>query len=296
MQLSRERTGELYILTEAALWALFPVITILSFASVSPLVSLGWSTLFSGFFFAFLLTLRKKWKEVMDPRVIFDVLAAAILIGVVYYVLFFIGLQHTSAGNASILALSEIFFSYCLFHLFRRHEVPAAHLMGALLMVIGAVIVLYPNMSSFKAGDLFIIAACMVAPFGNFFQQRARLTVSSESVLFVRTLVAVPVIFAVAYGTGADPLAAVWDASLIAILLVNGVFLFGFTKILWMEGIHRISVPKANALASISPLFTLLFAFFLLSDAPTVYQILAFIPMFFGVVLLGQNKQKTPAR
>ncbi len=73
-------------------------------------------------------------------------------------------------------------------------------------------------------------------------------------------------------------------------LLINGLFLLGLSKFLWIEGIHRINVMKANALASISPLITLLFAFILLQKTPTIYQLLAFIPMFFGVYFLSKQK------
>jgi drug/metabolite transporter (DMT)-like permease len=63
----------------------------------------------------------------------------------------------------------------------------------------------------------------------------------------------------------------------------------GLSKLLWIEGIHRISVTKASALSSMSPLLTLLFAWLLLGNVPSIFQLVSFIPMFFGVLLLSQN-------
>jgi len=294
MKLSRERVGDVCILSEAVLWGAFPVITILSFTSLTPLVSLGWSTLFASVVFAVLLTVRGKWSDVWNRRAMKDVLLTAFVLGFLYYILFFFGLQYTSAGNASIIALSELFFSYCFFHLFRKEHIPPIHLIGAVLMIFAAGVILYPNIHAFQIGDLLILGASLIAPFGNLLQRRARIEVSSESIMFVRSVVTTVAVFCLAYAFGTNPLSINFDGGIVWILLINGIFLFGFSKILWIEGIHRISVTKANALASLSPLVTLLFAYVLLSAVPTVWQVFAFVPMFLGVLLLSHHKQKTP--
>lgn len=295
MKFGRERIGELCILSEAVLWGIFPVITILSFTSLTPLVSLGWSTLFASGVFGVLLTVRRKWADVWNPRAMRDVLLTAFVLGFLYYILFFFGLQYTSPGNASIIALSELFFSYCFFNLFRKEYIPPIHLIGAVLMIFAAGVVLYPNIHSFHIGDLFIVGASLIAPFGNLLQRRARREVSSESIMFVRSVVTAVAVFFLAYVFGTNPFSINLEGKLLWLLLINGIFLFGFSKILWIEGIHRISVTKANALASLAPLVTLVCAYVLLNVAPTVWQVFAFIPMFLGVLLLSQHKQKTPA-
>ena len=61
--MTESRKGELYILVEGILWAFFPIVTTLSYASVSGLASLAWSTLISMFFFAAIVTYRKRWHE-----------------------------------------------------------------------------------------------------------------------------------------------------------------------------------------------------------------------------------------
>ncbi len=296
MQLSDERRGMFFVLAQAALWGLFPVVIILSLASIPPLISLGWSMLFAAGFLAFMLTIRKKWADVFNPSATADILGATLILGVLYYVLFFIGLKHTSAGNASIIALSEIFFSFCFFNVWRKEYILPSHIAGAILMVIGAGIVLYPNTTTFQLGDILILIAALLAPLGNFFQRRARRTVSSESILFVRCLASVPVIFLIAYLLGENISFTGFSTSVVLLILVNGVFVIGLGKVLWIEGIRFIGVATANALGSISVLVTLFFAFFFLHDAPTVWQFSSLVPMFFGVVLLSREKEKTALR
>jgi drug/metabolite transporter (DMT)-like permease len=289
MKLTEERKGEAYIIFGAILWGLFPVITILSFASIPPLISLGWSALIASGFFAAVLTIRGRWKDVFDTAALGDTLLTTFFIGILFYALFFSGLEHTSAGNAGIVELAEIFFSFCLFNLWRKEHFPPTHLMGTLFMLFGACIVLYPSVTSFQVGDFLILTAAFVAPFGNFFQRRARLRISSEGILFVRSLLSAPFIFLFAYILGNDPFRFDFSLSLILLLLVNGVFLFGVTKILWIEAIHRISVTKANALSSISPFLTLCFAYLLLGNIPTPLQLGALLPIFLGILLLSRN-------
>jgi len=70
---------------------------------------------------------------------------------------------------------------------------------------------------------------------------------------------------------------------------VNGVLLLGVSKILWLEGIKRISVVKAGALASISPLLTIVVAWPVLHNTPTMAQLFALAPMSLGVMLLSRE-------
>jgi hypothetical protein len=51
MIISEERKGEIFIFFEALLWSLFPIVTILSLNTLSPITSLAWSTFFASIFF-----------------------------------------------------------------------------------------------------------------------------------------------------------------------------------------------------------------------------------------------------
>lgn len=287
MKLNGEKKGEVLVLSAALLGALFPVITILSYNTLSPLVSFAGSTFFASILFAIVLTARKKWHELKNIHAYKDLLMTTLIIGIIFYLLYFFGLRQTSAGNASIIALSEVFFGYLFFQVYKKDYLPNLHKLGAVLMVIGALIVLFPKMQNFTGGELLILLAAMIAPIGNFYQQRARKRISSESIMFTRSIISTIFIVFLAI-IFKSPLSYPDIKSSIIILLINGVFLFGLSKILWVEGIHRISVTKANALSSISPLFTIFFAWILLQNTPTIWQLLAIIPMSLGVIFLGK--------
>lgn len=287
-----ERQGELFIGLEALLWGLFPVITVVSLHSLTPLVSLAWSSFFSMFFFLFMVALRGSWKDLRDGQAWKDMIWVVLFIGILYYVFYFVGLQHTSPGNASIIALTEILTSYVFFHLWHKHYIPREHMLGAVLMLLGALIVLAPNFSHFQIGDILIVLATVSAPFGNFFQQRARRRIRSESMMFMRCVMSVPLLFVIAWIFGHQSVVLHLRQAL-PFLLINGFLLLGLSKIFWVEGIHRIGVTKANALAVVSPLITLLAAWIVFKNVPTAWQLMSLVPMVFGVLLLGKIVQKS---
>jgi len=269
------------------------VITILSFDLLPPLISFGWSTLFAALFFGGILTFRHRWGEIRDRSSLRNILWATLFLGILYYGLVFFGLRYTSAGNASLIAATEMFFSFIFFHVWRKDFISLKHILGAIFMLTGVFIVLYPNTTKLHLGDLLILIAAMIAPFGNYFQQRARERVSSEMILFVRSAVSASIVLILACLLKKRFSMTDFKSS-IALILINGLLLLGFSKILWVEGIHRISVTKSNALASIAPPLTLLFAWMILHNIPTRFQLLSIVPISFGMVLLSMNKRPVP--
>jgi drug/metabolite transporter (DMT)-like permease len=288
--LNNERQGEVIIFLEAILWSLFPVVTVLSFKNVSTILALAWSTLFAALFFLLIIIVKKKWSQLVNRGAIRDILLATIILGILYYFFYFFGLRFTSPGNASLIALTEVFFSFLFFNVWRKEYISAFHIGGAVLMLVGAAIVLYPNVHKLQFGDLLIIISAVIAPLGNFFQRRARKQVDSEVILFIRSTISAIVIFILAYFTRQN-FGSLDIKNFFLFLIINGFFLLGLSKYLWIEGIHRINVMKANALNGIGPLLTLFFSWLLLNTLPTGFQLVSFIPMFFGVILLSKNNE-----
>lgn len=291
---SQAKQGELFIFAEAALWGLFPIITVFSYSSLPTLYSLVGSTFFAALFFGGVLLAKGSWRELFRVTALRDILLSTLIIGIGYYVLTFFALQYTSPGNVSLVSLAEVFFSYLLFHFWKKEEIAKEHLIGCVLMVVGVIVVLIPNAHSFRLGDGLVLIGTMLTPIGNYFMRRARLSTSSEVIMFIRSAIVASVLGVVAFGFHGVPTPAALTTSL-PFLIINGLLLMGFSKILWIEGIHRISVVKANALSSIAPLFTLLFVWWLMKTPPSPWQLLAFVPMFFGILLLNTDRQKKPA-
>lgn len=287
---NKQVQGELIMVFENMLWALFPIMIILSISFVPPIFALGISLLFAAGFMGVVLTVRGEWHQAKVGGVMRDILASTFLISVLFYLLFFIGLKSTSAGNASIMALMEVFFTMLILGLWKKEKQTLTSAGGGALMVAGAVLVLFHGEFSINNGDFIILLATAMCPAGNYFMKRARKKVGTVYILFVRSLIAGMFLLGVSFFVEETPVALEVYGS-IWFLLINGVVLLGFSKILWVEAIHRISVTKAISLITLGPPFTLIFAFFILGEVPTVWQIAGFVPIAVGVWVVTELRR-----
>lgn len=289
MQLPEKKQGDLLVLAQSLLSALFPIATVASYKNLTPLVSLMYSSVFTALVFIIIYLFRPQWEEFKKPGVIKELFLVSLLIGVGFYGLYFFGLSKTSPGNASIIALMEIFFSYLFFHVWRKEEMDFRHIVGGLLMVLGAATVLFNKATEFKIGDLFVLVATTLPPLGNYFQQKLRKRVSTNTILIGRSVLTLPFLLLLCLLLRED---LSWQTAKGSLwfLVINGAVFLGFTKILWLEGIHRISVTKANIISSISPVLTIFFAAAFLKQMPTFWQLFSFVPMALGLwMLIGQK-------
>jgi len=262
-----------------------PVVAVLTYGTLPSLVSLAACLVPAVIFLAVVITVRKRWKEVFNPKLVPYIAGIVFFIGVLYYGIWYVGLSLTTPGNVSIITLSEVLTSFLFFNIFRKELFSRSYMLGAFLMLLGAGIVLFSNYDGTHRGDILIFVATLFPPIGNYFQQKARDIASSETILFLRNLFTIPVIVALALLLGM-PIVLGDIYKMWPLLVLNGVLVFGISKVLWVEAIHRISVTKASALASLAPLLTMLFAWILLKQEPTIWQLASFVPFFLGVLLL----------
>ncbi len=287
--LSETDKGEFAIIGKSIIAGLFPIFATISFLSLPIFFSLLYTYLISLIFFALIITFKKHWHQILIKPVLIESFYVTIFIGFGYYALYYYGLKHTSPGNASIIVLLEILFSYIFFNIWKKEHLSKRHLLGASFMIIGALILLFPKNLKVNVGDLFILLATICVPLGNFYQQKIRKIASSEIILFLRTFFAIPFILLLIWHLESATNFSI--KPVLIFLIFNGVLHFGLTKILWIEGIHRMSITKATALNSITPFFTLIFSYFILNQNPTEWQILSLLPITLGIYLLTK-KQK----
>lgn len=288
MSLSHNRQGELIIFFESLLWSLFPIVTISLYQHISPLFTLALSALFALIFFGIILLFKKQWNDFKNKQAVWDIVRGSFFLAIFWFFTF-TGLKYTNSGNASIVLLMEIFFSYLFFGLWKKEKQHLFHIIGAIIMAIGAIIILFPGELQINKGDLFILIGTIFPGIGNYFQQKARTQINSYSLLFIRNLVSTPFWFIIAFTSGQTIPTIIDLQTTFPLFLFSGIFLFGLSKILWIEGIHRIPLTKAISLTTITPAFTLIFAYFILNEIPTIWQILGFFPILIGGILITKR-------
>jgi drug/metabolite transporter (DMT)-like permease len=247
--------------------------------------SLAMMNSFSFLGFSLLMIGQRRLGELRIKKAYTYIIGNALLSGFFYYILVFIGTEQSSAGNASIILLLEVLFAILILKGKHGERLSHRELIGALLMVIAAVIVGFPEKWVFNSGDILIAVAGIPAVYANMCSKKARQHVSAIMIMFVRSFIVAILFWITTLLLSSFPTQQAFHNSLPA-LFVNGFFVIGLSRILWIEAINLMPISKANALSSSAPFFTLVAAYLLLGDQPTIRQLSAIVPMVLGLNLL----------
>lgn len=291
MTITDSQKGNIYIISEMIIWSLFPIISLLGLSGLASLVSLFWVNIFSTIFFLIIVIFRGNFSDFWDRKVWLYSLGAVVFIDVILYGLFFFALGKTTPANASIVGLFEIVPSYLFFQILKKEKFKKKYVYGLILALIGVLIILFPKAGGVNLGDFIILFACFFPPLGNWYQQQARKMASTESVLLLRHLIALPFLYilTIIFKT---PIGNYDISHVFWWLVLNGVLIFGLSKILWVEAIHRMTVTRALAINSLNPVLTVVFAWLLLNQAPTYVQLISLPFLIVSILLLTNFKFK----
>lgn len=282
--MTREREGEVLMVGLSILEAWFPILSIVAMSYVGALHTYMYSLVIAFFFYMAIMYKRKRFVELKNRAAYKDLLLTTFWITTIF-TLIFIGMRYTTAGNMAVIVFLQVFFSYLYFNVFGKEKMDVIHLTGAVMMAIGAIIILFPADFSFNKGDWLILLASAMAPIVNLYQKRAREYCSSETILGFRTVVGFPFVALLAYFL--EP-AVSYENFMSALpylfLIATGVYVAA--KIMWIEALNRMSITKLSAMLALMPVMTLFFAYIYLDEVPEFRQIAGIIPVLVGGYLI----------
>jgi drug/metabolite transporter (DMT)-like permease len=286
MKLTKSQTGEIFIWTELLIWSLFPIITSIIIRTVPPILTIGLSTFVAGISLFIYTAQQKKLKELTNKKAFKHILVVTVIIGIIGYSLYTLALQYTSPNNIAIIGLSQLLFTIFYFGILTNKEPQTSKsLFGAFLILVGTITVVIQDGFTFNPGDLLVILSNSLAPFANASVQKARKHVSASTIMTVRSLIAGTFILSLSFAFE-KPTGINFNLETTILILLNGVFLMGISKICWVEAIHRIDISRALSFNSTGPAFTMIFSVIILNQYPTNRQILGLIPMMIGIYLI----------
>ncbi len=288
-----ERIGELAAFGHAALYGTLPLFIVMSKDVVPPLFFIGASFLCAGLFMAPLAYYSEADRLRLNPQAALPFAVGLVIIMLIIYPIVTIAGQNTSAGNIAILNQTEVFFSFLLFGLLGTELVTKARLIGAGFIVAGATAVLLQSASGTLAvWDILIVFAVSLAPFANHFQKAALQHIGPMTLVTWRNLISGTLLICAGIVFENIALAQLSIEQLLLIAL-NGLFAFGIAKWLLFIGFHRIGVAKTIAINGTAPAVTMLLAFFILAETPSVAQIFGLLLIAIGVYLITMRQTST---
>ncbi|MDX1295210.1 MAG: DMT family transporter [Sulfurimonadaceae bacterium] len=282
--MKREREGELFVVILCLLESWFPILALFAIPVIGALYSYALVITVATAVLICILIWKKQLHLLLLPEAQKDLLLTSFFITLLF-VLIFLGLQYTTAGNMAVIIFLQLLFSYLYFNVFGSEKMTLLHTWGALLMGIGAVVVLFPEELTLNRGDWLILPAAAVAPVANLYQKRARRYVSSMTILTYRNLAALPFVSLLAWSLEPQPGLQTLQGALPYIIAI-ALLVYVAAKILWVEALHRISITKVSALTAVLPIFTLFFAYIVLNEVPSIRQLAGILPILVGGYLI----------
>jgi len=282
--MTKEREGELLMLGLSLLESWFPILSIIAMSYVGALHTYMYSLVIAFFFYVAIMYKRDRFGELKNRAAYKDLLLTTFWITFIF-ILIFIGMRYTTAGNMAVIVFLQVLFSYLYFNVFGKEKMHKIHLLGAVIMGVGALIILFPENFVFNKGDWLILLSAAAAPIVNLYQKRAREYCSAETVLGFRTVVGFPFVALLAYYL--EP-AVSYENFISALpyifLIATGIYVT--SKLMWIEALNRLTITKLSAMLALLPVFTLIFAYIYLDEVPEFRQIMGIIPVILGGYLI----------
>ena len=282
--MTKEREGEVLMIGLTVLESWFPILSIVAMSYVGALHTYMYSLVVAFFFYMAIMYKRDRFKELKNRAAYKDLLLTTFWITFIF-TLIFIGMRYTTAGNMAVIVFLQVLFSYLYFNVFGKEKMETIHLIGAFIMGVGALVILFPEDFAFNKGDWLILISAAAAPIVNLYQKRAREYCSAETILGFRTVVGFPFVALLAYFL--EP-AVTYDNFILALpyIFLIGSAIYVVSKIMWIEALNRMSITKLSAMLALLPVFTLIFAYLYLGEVPEFRQMLGIIPVLMGGYLI----------
>ena len=282
--MTKEREGELLMIGLTVLEAWFPILSIVAISYVGALHTYMYSLMIALVFYVAIMYKRKRFVELKNRAAYKDLLLTSFLITTIF-VLIFIGMRYTTAGNMAVIVFLQVLFSYLYFNVWGKEKMHTIHLIGAIIMGVGALIILIPADFSFNKGDWLILLSTALAPILNLYQKRSRQYCSAETILGVRTIIGLPFVALLAYLL--EPAVSLGNFMLaLPYIFIIATAVFVASKVMWIEALNRISITKLSAMLAVLPVMTLFFAYLYLDEIPTTAQMIGIVPVIIGGYLI----------
>ena len=290
--ISLEKKGELLALSHAILGGLITVTGKGAINFISPILAIAIMYLISSLIlFPFFITEKKQNNIKFTKNDLFYFLASIVIIIIFSHGLIFWALSKVSAIDSSILIQSETFFTFIFFAKFHE-KITKELIIGALLIFLGTLGILFQDLSlSLGIGEICIIIATMIAPFGNYYQKKIVRKFSALQLLFWRNFsgaVFFSLVSLILFDFNEKLMNDIFQAGIF--LLIGGIFSYSLAKITFLTSIKYINVSKSIPLALAPvPMFTMIFAFLFLGEKVSFLQFISFLIIFMGIMFITKK-------
>ncbi len=286
--MDNERKGFLFALSDVFLAGLFPVVTKYGVGFVNPVFFAAISALCGGGFMLIVLKFRGELKELFSRGLFLGLFLIGFFGTFCTSLLFFFGSTLTSGVNSSILLQSEPVYSIVLSYFLLRELIRKRQIAVTLLILCGAIIVLYNGVLSINIGDILVLLTPLFWQISHVFGRKVLERTSTYVVTAGRTLYGGFLLLLLTFIPGFGEFGLLIDPGMVLIFVFQGIVAFACSALVWYEAISRINLSKATAIIAPYPVFSVILAWIFLGETVSIYQMLGLAVIVVGIIFLSR--------
>ncbi|MEE8173400.1 MAG: DMT family transporter [Alphaproteobacteria bacterium] len=235
--------------------------------------------------------LRRNWAQVRPH--IGSLVVLGVVGGALFHSLVYLGLQRTTAINATLINTTIPVFTMLLAWIVLGERVRPLQVFGVFLSILGVLVIVSRGAlsalmtMSFNPGDLIVLAAMPIWAVYTILVRRAPkgLNLARIDTLFVISLAALAAqlpayLLETAYFR---PVSFAWSS--LAVFVYMGIFASVLAYGLWNAGVSAVGANQAVFTVPLLPAFATVFAIVLLGEEPRLYHLAAAALILGGVYL-----------
>lgn len=286
--MNKERVGFTFAMLDMITFGLLPVLSHFFVATIDPLVFSGAATFIGSIPLIFWLKRKKKINQLFSKQYFPNLLVMSILatIGSVCY---FTGTKLTSGLNTGLLTQIEPFYALLLAAFILKEAVSRNQILATLLMVGGAVAVVYKGNAVLNIGDVLILFSPLVMQISHLIAKKVYANDADSNIVpTARLLFSGFFLLLIAAIVNPVSLLQLLSVKVLLTVTVFGLIFRCFDFILWYQAIARISVSRASTVIPLAVAISFLGSIFILHESISWSQFIGLFLILSGLIWLSR--------
>ncbi|MGQ0791714.1 MAG: DMT family transporter [Nitrosopumilaceae archaeon] len=229
-----------------------------------------------------------------DKRSYFYIILIAIFGGVIAPILYFLGLEQTSASDTAVLTDAELLFTVILALVFFKEKLNRVGYLSVVLVITGVIIVTtnlqFTSLFETSFGNLLILLSTVFWALDNNISRIITQKISNVArIAQIKSAIGGSIVLGLVFLFGI-PIEI--DPALLPNIILLGVGGFGVALFFFLKALQRIGAIKTLMIFSISSPVGLVFAAIFLGETISLYQIIAISVILVGIFLIYSKGEK----
>lgn len=298
MKNNTQTVGFVFALLDMVTYGLLPVFSHYFVQTIDPLLFGGLATLIGSLPLIFALRIQHKEADLYSPKFLKTLLLISLIL-TASSILFFVGTKLTSGINTGLLIQLEPFYGMLFGVIFLGELVGLSQVSATILMVLGAIVVVYKGTGNINIGDVLIFLVPLFNQLAHIPAKKIINQIKDANIIpAARLFYGGIILVIIALIVNPSSLSQLANFHNWFYIIIFGLIFRCVDASLWYQAIKRIDLAKASAVIPLSVFISFFGSILFLRETATTSQYLGLFLILAGLAWLSYihlriNNEKT---